>query len=533
MKFETRPTADSEGWQLAHSVLCDGKKLKKTHLISTRDIHELIQQDITSLQVFKFEEGDISEDDAAMQAAHAICGENLSVSQAGNGRANLVAVTNGVFCTGGAIDQLNQIDDAFSVASLSENTAVFKGQLVATIKLIPYGLKASILDKIPDRQTAYVRAYQPYSGALITTDPHFNAKVEDITRQRMARTGGKLDTIEQCSHNEVQLAKQLITMCERGHDIILLLGASAISDTKDVIPAAIAHAGGTITKLGLPTDPGNLTMLADLNGIPIVGLPGCAKSPALNGLDWVLERFAAGLPIDHPSLSKMGVGGLLKEPKGRTVKRVTEPKTSQSQGPTSGRGIAVAILAAGKSKRSGSSHKLLTTLNGVAVISKTVDVVSSCFDQPPTVVTGHKADEVTQTLNGQLCSTSYNEHYADGMGTSLSHAVQKIPADSDWLLVCLGDMPFISKKTFELMKSAAYATSATVIIPTFHGKQGHPVLWHKRHFVALTALSGDVGGKMILQSEDATIQEIPTDDPGILIDLDTPEMLNQFGATPD
>lgn len=533
MKFETRPTADSEGWQLAHSVPLGGKKLKKTHLISTQDIHELIQQDITSLQVFKLEEGDISEDDAAMQAAHAICGENLSVSQAGNGRANLVAATNGVFCTGVAIDQLNQIDDAFSVASLSENTAVFKGQLVATIKLIPYGLKASILDKIPDRQTAYVRAYQPYSGALITTDPNFNSKVESITRQRVNRTGGQLEIVEQCAHHEMQLSELLISMCERRYDIILLLGASAISDTRDVMPAGVVRAGGTITKLGLPTDPGNLLMLAELNGIPIIGLPGCAKSPALNGLDWVLERFAAGLPIDHTSLTKMGVGGLLKEPKGRAVKRFAEPKSQQPTNQKNTCNISVAILAAGQSNRSGASHKLLTKLNGVTVISKTVDVVSSCFDQPPTVVTGHNADEVTQALNGQLCSTSYNEHYADGMGTSLSHAVQEITADNDWLLVCLGDMPFVSEKTFELIKSAAKNTSASVIIPTFHGKRGHPVLWHKQHFVALSALSGDVGGKMILQSEGATILEIPTEDPGILIDLDTPEMLNQFGATTD
>ena len=63
----------------------------------------------------------------------------------------------------------------------------------------------------------------------------------------------------------------------------------------------------------MPVDPGNLLVLGDLRGQPVIGLPGCARSPALNGADWVLERVACGLDITDDDIAGMGVGGLLKE----------------------------------------------------------------------------------------------------------------------------------------------------------------------------------------------------------------------------
>jgi molybdenum cofactor cytidylyltransferase len=78
-----------------------------------------------------------------------------------------------------------------------------------------------------------------------------------------------------------------------------------------VIPAAIESVGGTIERYGMPVDPGNLLLLGRYGTIPIVGMPGCARSPALNGIDLVLRRIAAGLPLDRSVIARMGVGGLL------------------------------------------------------------------------------------------------------------------------------------------------------------------------------------------------------------------------------
>ena len=96
-------------------------------------------------------------------------------------------------------------------------------------------------------------------------------------------------------------------------ELVLILTASATSDAHDVGPAAVTRAGGELIRFGMPVDPGNLLFLAGLGGRPVIGLPGCARSPALNGADWVMERVICGVPVTDADIAAMGVGGLLKE----------------------------------------------------------------------------------------------------------------------------------------------------------------------------------------------------------------------------
>ena len=93
----------------------------------------------------------------------------------------------------------------------------------------------------------------------------------------------------------------------------LVLTASATSDAADVGPSALLSAGGRLERVGMPVDPGNLLFLGTLGGATVIGLPGCARSPALNGADWVLERVACGVPVTSADIAGMGVGGLLGE----------------------------------------------------------------------------------------------------------------------------------------------------------------------------------------------------------------------------
>ncbi len=93
----------------------------------------------------------------------------------------------------------------------------------------------------------------------------------------------------------------------------MIFGASAITDRRDVIPSAIEAIGGRIERFGMPVDPGNLLLLAARGALPIVGAPGCARSPKENGFDWVLQRILAGVPIGGADIEAMGVGGLLME----------------------------------------------------------------------------------------------------------------------------------------------------------------------------------------------------------------------------
>jgi molybdenum cofactor cytidylyltransferase len=95
--------------------------------------------------------------------------------------------------------------------------------------------------------------------------------------------------------------------------LLLLLTGSATSDARDVAPEGLRRAGGALVRYGMPVDPGNLLFTGTLGGRPVIGLPGCARSPALNGADWVLERVVCGHVPETIDLAAMGVGGLLKE----------------------------------------------------------------------------------------------------------------------------------------------------------------------------------------------------------------------------
>ena len=95
--------------------------------------------------------------------------------------------------------------------------------------------------------------------------------------------------------------------------LFMVLTGAATSDLHDVAPEAVRAAGGTVARFGMPVDPGNLLFHGRLGARPVIGLPGCARSPALNGADWVLERIACGLEVTDDDIAGMGVGGLLKE----------------------------------------------------------------------------------------------------------------------------------------------------------------------------------------------------------------------------
>ena len=94
---------------------------------------------------------------------------------------------------------------------------------------------------------------------------------------------------------------------------MVIFGASAIADRRDVIPAGIEAAGGEVAHLGMPVDPGNLLLIGSYDGVPVIGAPGCARSPKENGFDWVLHRLLAGLAVRRADIVAMGVGGLLTE----------------------------------------------------------------------------------------------------------------------------------------------------------------------------------------------------------------------------
>ena len=156
-------------------------------------------------------------------------------------------------------------------------------------------------------------------------------------------------------HERAALARALDEVLKEGAELAIVFGASAIADRRDVIPAALEAIGGRIEHFGMPVDPGNLLMIGDARGHPVLGAPGCARSPKENGFDWVLMRLLAGLPVPREDITGFGVGGLLME-------IVTRPQPRDEPAPEKGRNVAALVLAAGRSSRMGGPNKLLAEI---------------------------------------------------------------------------------------------------------------------------------------------------------------------------
>ena len=159
---------------------------------------------------------------------------------------------------------------------------------------------------------------EPYRCGLIQTrlpglKESILDKTKEVTEGRLSALGCSLIFEARCVHETEALASTIHDAFSLGIEMLLIHGASAILDRRDVIPSAIERAGGRVDHFGMPVDPGNLLLLGHVGERVVLGLPGCARSPKVNGFDWVLERLVAGLPVGSAEIMRMGAGGLLAE----------------------------------------------------------------------------------------------------------------------------------------------------------------------------------------------------------------------------
>src|SRR4029079_9742207 len=372
MKFGAVHPHEAEGAIAVHSIRKDGFTLKKGTLIRKAEIAALEAAKISEIVVARLEPGDVSGDTDAAAVAAAVAGEGVHVDRAFTGRANLFAEEAGVLVVDKAgVDALNDVDPAITFATLNAYAPVVAGKMIATVKIMPLAVSGAARDKA----VASARAAQPMIrvapfkvrkvGIISTVLPGLADKVIEktlrVTEERLAPTGARIVAERRVPHETRALAKALDEVLKAGAEMVVVFGASAIADTRDVIPAAVEEIGGELEHFGMPVDPGNLMLVAQANVRPVIGAPGCARSPKENGFDWILMRLLAGLPIKRSDITGLGVGGLLME-------IVTRPQPRAEPTPEKGHAIAGLVLAAGRSTRMGGPNKLLEEINGEALV---------------------------------------------------------------------------------------------------------------------------------------------------------------------
>ncbi len=536
MYFGPIPAREATGCILGHSLSVAGQRFRKGRLLSQEDAQALAAAGHDPVYAARLGPDDIAEDQAANRIAEAAAGPATRAATAFTGRANIYAETAGLALVDTAqVDQLNLLDEAVTIATVAPYELVEPGQMLATVKIIPFAAPSHAV------QQAIARASAPQplvrlaplqacrAGLVMTrvadTKQSVLDKTETAVRERLERLGSSLLASRICSHDTAAIAAAIAELQALDCAPILVFGATAIVDRADVVPAGIVAAGGVVEHFGMPVDPGNLLLTGRLGDRPVIGVPGCARSPKLNGFDWVLQRLCAGLTVSRADIMRMGSGGLLKEiptrpmPRSGLVEKPTAPAPRRPR-------VAALILAGGLSSRMQGGNKLLAELDGKPILRHVVEHVLASPADPVLVVTGHRADEVRAAAGPGRQDFVYNPDFAVGLSTSLVAGINALPPDLDGVLVCLGDMPDVSPLVLDKLISAFNPVEGRAIcLPVVGSKRGNPVLWGSQFFNQLKVLRGDSGARKLLAELADWVCEVACDEQGVLNDIDTAEAL--------
>lgn len=523
----------AEGCVLAHTQRLPGLVLKKGFVLDAAGVTALRMAGFATVIAATLEVGDVAEDAAATRLADALLAPGLVRSRAGTGRVNLIARAAGVLrVDAAAVDALNAVDESLTLATLPDWASVGSGEMVATIKVIPFAVPGAVLARAMAAAQPGSMRLHPYGartvGLVMSTLPGLKASVlagtADATRSRVEGLGSRLLRPIECAHESGAIAAGLRDLMAQGADILLVAGASAVVDRRDIGPAGIIAAGGEVLHFGMPVDPGNLICLGRIGGRPALVLPGCARSPKLNGIDWVLRRLAAGLDVDGRAIAGLGVGGLLKDVGVRPLPRA-KAAAAKVDAPSSR--IATVVLAGGRSSRMAPQHKLLVQgRDGRAMVTRVVDNVLSAPGRPVIVVTGHRAAEVEAALAGRPVRFVHAADWATGLSASLRAGIGALPDEAGAAVVCLGDMPLVTARVLERLAATYDPDEGRLIVaPTHGGELGNPVLWDRRFFAEMMALTGDRGARGLLDVHAEAVATVAMDDDAVLRDVDTTEQL--------
>ena len=337
MRFGPVPVEQASGRILGHNVFDgDGRRvLRKGATLGPADVERLRSLGRELVYVAEVEPGDVGEDEAARRIADAVAAPGLGRSGPSTGRVNVHARERGVVIVdAGALRELNLLEGV-TLATARDHSVAQSGKMVATLKILPYALPGVVVDEavrvgrergplidvrpLPSRRVGLVVCATEASRERTT------AGFANALEQRLERLGSSLERIDfvVSAEDSVQssLAAALRAQREQGIELVVMAGETAIQDRSDLACRALEEAGGEVVWFGAPVDPGNLVMIGRLVELPVLGAPGCARSPKRNIVDLVLPRLLIGERIGREDLVDLGHGGLLEDVPERPLPR--------------------------------------------------------------------------------------------------------------------------------------------------------------------------------------------------------------------
>jgi molybdenum cofactor cytidylyltransferase len=182
--------------------------------------------------------------------------------------------------------------------------------------------------------------------------------------------------------------------------------------------------------------------------------------------------------------------------------------------------IAAIVLAAGQATRFGQCKQLMR-VGGKALLQHVLDNLAHSKIDEVVVVLGARTDEIRKQIEFGKARAVMNPDYADGMSTSIQAGLRAITSDA--AMIVLGDQPFVTTETLDLLIDEYSRSKPSVVIPTFNGFRANPVIVDQSLFAEMMALRGDVGCRAIFGDHMESIVKVPVDDRGVVTDIDTME----------
>jgi len=184
--------------------------------------------------------------------------------------------------------------------------------------------------------------------------------------------------------------------------------------------------------------------------------------------------------------------------------------------------ISVILLAAGESKRMGEPKQLLP-LGNSTIIEKTIDNYLNSSVMEVILVVGHRSKDLISVISDKPVKIELNPDYSQGMSTSIIAGINNMDAASQGIMIALADQPFIDSRTIDYLIEEFGNRGKGIVIPSYRGKRGHPVIFGSKYKRSLLNLKGDVGGREIINANPDDVAEIEVECFGITSDIDTKE----------
>lgn len=320
------PVQDAVGQTLCHDVTAirDGFKgvaFRRGHVLTEEDIPQLL--DIGKRTVFVWEEnaGEIHEEDAALRMAAMAPVDGAVYEGPSEGKVVLRAQTRGMFRVDTALQrQLNSIGD-LTITSLPDHYPVEAGARLASMRIVPLVTQESQILRAEElcrgRKLFDLLPYQnKKAGVVITGSEIYAGRIADrfapVARKKLAAYPCEILDVAVCDDDAGMIVSAARRLLSAGADLLVFSGGMSV-DPDDLTPSAIRALGAEVVTHGVPAQPGNMTLVAYLGGVTLLGIPSAAINLPFTMFDVVLPQVFSGVRFTKEELVRLGEGGLCQQ----------------------------------------------------------------------------------------------------------------------------------------------------------------------------------------------------------------------------